>query len=191
MKREWKTTTAEALLGLLSAKPMSGYELKRFIDSSIGDFWTESFGQIYPILKRLEQEGLLRGREGERSGSTVYSLTDAGRDRLRAWLGVAPTPQVMRNELLLKLFFGNLGPVAGSRRHVEEFRKRTESDRRRYAEIERSIKGGFAGHPALPYWLISLNYGRIEAEALLHWAEETLAMLDGLAAKAYPTEELA
>ena len=48
-----RTTTAEALLGMLSLGPMSGYEIRQPIEESIGNFWRESFGQIYPTLKRL------------------------------------------------------------------------------------------------------------------------------------------
>ena len=98
------TTTAEALLGMLSLCPMSGYELRKLIGESIGNFWAESYGQIYPTLKRLEKAELVRSAEGERAGSKVYSLTEAGSARLREWLGVAPKRQVPRSDLLLKLF---------------------------------------------------------------------------------------
>jgi len=180
MNDSTKTTTAEALLGMLSVGAKSGYELKGFIHQSIGYFWNESFGQIYPTLKRLEKDGLVVATEGERSGSKVYALTEAGRERLRAWLGMMPRAQVMRNEMLLKLFFGSQVAAATMRSHVAQYRDQRFAEVQTYSGIRARIQSRFAGHPALPYWLITLNWGQIEAEALLRWSEETLVTLDAM-----------
>jgi len=178
---EMKTTTAEALLGMLSLCSMSGYELRQMIESSIGNFWSESYGQIYPTLKRLEQDGLVSVAEGERAGSKVYSLTDGGHARLREWLGVMPRPQVERNELLLKLFFGNLQPVGQAREQVAERRRLEVADLARYDGIEREISQKHASNPALPFWLMTVRYGMAQTKALIGWCDETLAVLDGMA----------
>ncbi|MYF92724.1 MAG: PadR family transcriptional regulator, partial [Gemmatimonadetes bacterium] len=47
-----------AIMGMLSIRPMSGYDMKKLIAQSISYFWNESFGQIYPTLKKLVEEGL-------------------------------------------------------------------------------------------------------------------------------------
>ena len=52
-------STPNALLGLLSLGPMSGYDIRQLIPRSIGYFWNESYGQIYPGLKRLAAAGLV------------------------------------------------------------------------------------------------------------------------------------
>ncbi len=73
MKRESKTQYA--LLGILSQCEMNGYEIRKYIETTISFFWNESFGQIYPTLKRLEEEGLIREFEKkEDSGKTKKSL---------------------------------------------------------------------------------------------------------------------
>jgi DNA-binding PadR family transcriptional regulator len=56
MPRENKTKFA--VLGLLAYAPLSGYDIRRIYAQSLGNFWSESYGAIYPILKRLEEEGL-------------------------------------------------------------------------------------------------------------------------------------
>ena len=99
----------EVLLGLLSVAPMSGYDLGQAIRASVGFFWNESYGQIYPNLKRLAAEGFVTAKTERQKGKPdrrVYSITKKGRERLAAWLAVAPQPEIPRNELLLKLFFG-------------------------------------------------------------------------------------
>src|ERR1035441_9620557 len=53
-----RNRTAYVLLGLLSIEPnQSGYDLRKAIESSVGYFWGESYGQIYPTLKRLAAGG--------------------------------------------------------------------------------------------------------------------------------------
>ena len=49
-----------ALLGILSLCPGSGYDIKKMVESSIGYFWSESYGRIYPLLEQLMKEGLIR-----------------------------------------------------------------------------------------------------------------------------------
>ncbi|MGH9601902.1 MAG: PadR family transcriptional regulator, partial [Terriglobales bacterium] len=51
--RSTTNTTRFALLGLLSLGPQSGYDLKKRMEQSIAHFWSESYGQIYPTLRRL------------------------------------------------------------------------------------------------------------------------------------------
>ena len=182
------TTTAEALLGMLSLRPMSGYELRQTIEGSIGNFWSESFGQIYPTLKKLEQDDLVSVEEGERAGSKVYSLTKAGSEHLRQWLTVMPQPQVARNELLLKLFFGNLQPVEQARAQVEDWNRREIADLARYESILRTLQREHSGSPGLPFWLMTVRYGMAQTRALIGWCEETMAVLDGMAEQAAPRQ---
>ena len=53
-----KKKTRFALLGLLSWKPMSGYDIKKIVDIGLSHFWNENYGQIYPSLDALVKEGL-------------------------------------------------------------------------------------------------------------------------------------
>ena len=61
--------TPNALLGLLSLGPMSGYDIRQLIPQSIGHFWSESYGQIYPGLKRLAAAGLVEKKTERKKGS--------------------------------------------------------------------------------------------------------------------------
>lgn len=208
-----------ALLGLLNLGPMSGYDLKQLIGWSIGHFWREGYGQIYPTLKDLEAEGLVRREEraelvgcdtgggeagesvgadgarvgiaagasaggrsgkrrrvqrGERPDRKVYALTDAGRERVREWLGQPAAEDVPRNETLLKLFFGGLVPGAVSLEHVAEERRRQQASLREYARIEQKLKSESGNDPQLRFWLMTLSYGRHVSQGVVDWADEVL-----------------
>ena len=102
--------TARVILGLLAWQPRTGYEIKQVTDQSTRFFWGASYGQIYPELRRLEAAGLVASREEPRGRvpRRVFSLTQAGREALDAWLEEPEEAYEVRDEGLLKLFFGDL-----------------------------------------------------------------------------------
>ena len=111
----------------------------------------------------------------------VYSLTDKGREELRAWLrSPVELRTVPRNELLLKVFFGAQVAPAAIRDHVEAFRSEVELERAEYAGIVRTLRNTHANNPQLPYWLMTVNMGRHEVNAKLAWCRETLVELKDL-----------
>jgi PadR family transcriptional regulator AphA len=107
------TAITPVVLGLLSKRPLSGYDIKAIVDRSTRFFWAASYGQIYPELRRLEADGLIEGKDtptGERR-RRVYELTPDGRKALVEWL-LGPTVTIeLRDESLLRLFFGDALPT--------------------------------------------------------------------------------
>ena len=96
-----------------------------------------------------------------------------------------PQPRKPRNELLLKVFFGGQSDVETVRAHVLETRARSAADLERYIALEPQLKERQCNNPGLPYYLMALNYGCIEARAILAWADETLASLDLIASSGH------
>lgn len=178
------SSSREVLLGLLTVEPMSGYDLGQSIRASIGYFWNESYGQIYPNLKKLAAAGLVTAKTEKQKGKPdrrVYSITHSGRARLEKWLAVEPQPEVPRNELLLKLFFGTqAGPetVIG---YVERMAKAERTFLERFRQIERELLSQMRRYPDVPYWRMAARFGQLELEAHLRWAEETLTALRKMA----------
>ncbi|OYO22006.1 PadR family transcriptional regulator [Enemella dayhoffiae] len=79
-----------AVLGVLAAREMTGYELSRFFDSSAGWLWSAGHSQIYPLLGKLVDEGLVTGSEGVRGEHlrrVSYRITEAGENELQRWVG--------------------------------------------------------------------------------------------------------
>jgi DNA-binding PadR family transcriptional regulator len=179
--------TPNALLGLLSLRPMSGYDIRQLIPESIGHFWSESYGQIYPGLKRLAAAGLVSKKTERKKGSpdrNVYSLTEDGREQLRRWLNLPVAEVVPRNELLLKLFFGwHVSPDV-SREHVQAYLDLHGEKLQAYGAIAKALRRDEADDPQLPFWLMTLSLGRHHSAATVKWCRETLAELDVLERKA-------
>jgi DNA-binding PadR family transcriptional regulator len=176
----------EVLLGLLTVEPMSGYDLRQMIRGTVGHFWNESYGQIYPNLKTLKSKGLVISRTERQAGKPdrrIYSITAKGCEQLRQWLAVPPQPEIPRNELLLKLFFGEQVHPQILIEYVEHMAKQCRAilellETKERDEIDRNQR-----YPAAPYWRMAVHYGQMELRSHLSWAEETLTELHRFANK--------
>ena len=172
------TTTEAALLGLLRKGPMSGYDLRKDVERSVGYFWAPAKTQIYATLPRLVESGHATQRkvvQSARPDKTIYELTEAGREALREWVEEAPLDAGhARNLILLKLYFGEGADVDKLLRQVAERREQAERLRADLEELDASGSGGS------PFEAITRRWGLIYANALLSWAleaERTLTRL--------------
>lgn len=169
-----------AILGMLTFGPMTGYELKQRIEQSIGHFWQESFGQLYPALARLEERGLISSRQIADGGRErrVYTISARGRAELRSWLAKPAPRHVERNELLLKLFFGSEIDVATSIAQVRRSREDAAQRLLALREVGATIAQDLAGQPGQDYYWAALRSGELGLEAHLRWCDEVLARLE-------------
>ena len=180
-------STPYAVLGMLSLAPMSGYDIRKEAETSIGYFWSESFGQIYPALRDLGARGLIRRRAGRRGGNRerhVYEITERGREALAAWRAEPPRDPPLRSELLLKLFFGGHGPPVHEIEWIDRQLSRELQALDEFGRIRELIMKEQRDHPSLPYWLMTLSYGEHRSRTLIRWCRETRRALRALAAHA-------
>lgn len=97
---------SHAILVCLTERPMSGYDLAKFFDTSIGFFWSATHPQIYRQLKKLQEQELVTSTEEVQSGKPnrfVYSITDAGKDALKEWSRQPVAPPLIKDDLLVRL----------------------------------------------------------------------------------------
>lgn len=180
-----RSRTRYAVLGALSHGPMSGYDVKSALEATVGHFWQESFGQIYPILRQLVSEGLATvdtERTPRHPERYVYSVTPQGLAELNRWLAEPVGHQQRpRHELLLKLFFGANLPPEVTLGLVERHREEVEALLGLYGEIEAELlRVPVEDAQARPFWLATLRYGQLTAQATLRWCEETAELVRGL-----------
>ena len=173
--------TELVVLGLLADGPLTGYAIKRTVDEAISHFWSESFGQLYPVLRRLREAGLVAEAGAGARGQIAYALTEAGRARFAAWFSEPIQPVPPRQELLLKLFFGPLAPPGALRAQLTSYRAAQAAA---LAGLDAMAAGIGAASPdegeGLPYWRLTASMGRHVLAALVAWADEALAELDRL-----------
>jgi len=178
------------ILGLLSHEPSSGYEIKKKVEFSISYFWDISYGQIYPTLKMMEEEGLAikEIEAGERGPSRKrYSITENGRKELLKWLH---RPEEKEYEILLKMFFGAQLLPDESIEKIREFSaKRTQE----LGELEKSktvlscIVDKDKDHL---YFLLVALFGIYSYKVQLKWSEVAIDILEEMKKDNIKTEDI-
>lgn len=172
-----ESRTGYAVLGALTLEPMSGYRLRAVLEQSVGHFWRESYGQLYPTLRRLEADGLV-ATEG-RGRARVHRLTEAGWDELRAWLARPVTGhEPTRDELLLKVFLGRHAGPGVTAAHVAARRRVLDDLLTSFERTEAEVAADPS--PDAPYWRLTVRHGIAMTRALRDWCDEALPTLEQL-----------
>ena len=176
------TPTAWAILGYLSLKSQSGYEILRAARESIAEFWGVSPGQLYPQLQNLAELGFIQAQgaaEGPRA-KQQWSLTGAGRQALQQWFAAPSEPLKIRDEALAKLFFAAKGGPAG---RDSGLLARLQAERRRIqAQLDRTLAAALPDGPLpdpqeaakLGAPELAVRYGAHAARTARHWAKDLL-----------------
>jgi PadR family transcriptional regulator, regulatory protein AphA len=185
-----------ALLGLLSAEPMSGYDLNRILDETFGYVWTAPHSQIYPTLRQMEREGLIEAdvqRTGERE-RRVYRVLDAGSDYLRRWAAEPVVYSGERDSAHLKVSMMHLLSLdeceALFRAHLNYFRQRVviwetrieaiESGRSTILRARLKTTDPVDHAKLIAFKLCSYEGSVMRAKAEIEWAERGLATVASL-----------
>ena len=105
----FRVSPENALLGILMTGPKHGYELHGYMSARMNEFWQLSMSQIYALLKRLENEGMVESKQEwqeNRPAKKIFSLTQTGKRRFLSWVQ-SPVQHVrdFRIEFMAKLFF--------------------------------------------------------------------------------------
>jgi DNA-binding PadR family transcriptional regulator len=172
------TTTLDfALLGLISQKPCSGYDLRKFFSSTPMTSYSDSPGSIYPALRRMERRGLIRGQLEAGSGRRerkLFHLTPRGRAEFRRWLLQPVThDDVVRDVDALMLRFAFMDESAGAAaalRFLKAFHRELASyipSLREYLKSNRSTMS-VSGR-------LALESGILGYETLFRWARAAIA----------------
>ena len=176
-------TSALALLGLLSIREMSGYELAAFADKSLGYFWPMHRSLVYRELPRLEDAGYVAGtavHQQRLPDKRVYRLTDAGRRRLTEWMATPgfESPRY-RNEFLVKFFFARLISPEALRQLLVEYREALELD---LTDLHATVRK-LDDNPDGLFGQLAARHGVHTRQAMLAWISEVEDVLDrGIAA---------
>jgi DNA-binding PadR family transcriptional regulator len=131
------------VLGFILLRPMTGYEVKTMMDSTVGHFYRPSFGGIYPSLKKLEREGCVAVEEstGGRKIRKTYRPLPAGRKVFRAWLKKPPDVTKGPGHILAKIFFLGLGGRGAARSLAGEVRRSARERRDWLKRAAEEIRG--------------------------------------------------
>jgi len=158
-----------ALLGLLAVQPASGYDLKRAINRSTYFIWNATGPQIYNTLHTLREEGYLTSEALAQKGKPdkqIHTITASGRAALKEFMSEPIRSAVTRDEVLLRIFFGNFASKKTINRELEAYLERIREERKFMEATKARIDAHPGGkHEARRFQLLSLQIkvGQIRA----------------------------
>ncbi|AOX45899.1 PadR family transcriptional regulator [Microbacterium sp. BH-3-3-3] len=186
-----------ALLALLTAQPMTGYDLAKAFHVSVGHVWHAPDSQIYPELKRMVADGLLVDEAvpwGPTSTKTQYSVTDDGLDAFRAWMNEPIEYARERDPAHLRAAYFEWADPDAARRHLKghiaqyevrrvQWQAQLDSIRRRsHPILARRLETDTDHDPeAVVAFKVFTYEGFLDrAEGEIAWARRGLELLDRL-----------
>ena len=169
-----------AILGLLYAQPMSGYDLRKvFASTAMGSF-SDSPGAIYPALARLEAQGRVRGAVKESAGlrqRKVYKLTAKGVAALKGWLKRPITrDDVVRHDEDVMLRFAFMDGVLGPDETVKFLRGLEREIAAYLPTLEQFLEAHASEMPQSGR--LALECGMEEYATRLRWARSSAALYE-------------
>ena len=179
MARE-RTTTSYAILGLLTVRDWTTYELAKQVRRSLNWFWPRAERKLYDEPKRLVADGLATA-SAEATGKRprpVYDITGPGRDELRRWLDAPSAPRTSEFEAMIKVFFADAGTIDQLRTTLRRINEEASERIERLGELTATV----AVEPTFPERLhLNALCVRLQLEQELGvlrwaaWAEEQVA----------------
>jgi DNA-binding PadR family transcriptional regulator len=171
------TTTEFAVLTVLTVETqwhaLSGYDLLKIVERSVGYIWRPTKSRLYAVLPRLVERGLAtrRSAPGEKGPERqLYRVTKKGEQVARAWLEeLTPGDSDL---FYLKVFYGGL---QGREALIEHYRQHRKERLAMLHEL-RGIQNDRRGHDYFHFFLLKLGIERAEHD--VRWAEETLKELE-------------
>ena len=171
------------LMGLLSKKPMTCYDLDKEFNASLGYFWSAQYSQIYAELDKMEKKGWLASQrvvQEDKPNKRVYSLTAEGKTEFIDWLSTSEddlkTSFSIKSGFLMRLFFaGNT-----SKAQVLDMMRALQKlcyDRRIVFE---TIKQSIIDDGDDDYVKLATLYGEMANETRLAWVEKAIAHIENM-----------
>lgn len=154
-----------AILGFLNYRPYSGYDLKKFFDTSVRHFWPADQSQIYKTLTRMSEKGWVKIKvipQEARPDRKEYSITKTGRDELRKWLTTPLPPEENRSADMIQVFFAAQLSDEDILGMFERVAMLMRAGLEQYAQVSRNIED-YSEYTNSPreffFWMLTLDVG--------------------------------
>ena len=165
----------DIILGILSKKERSGYEINDILQNQLSYFYDGTYGMIYPTLRKLEKDGKITKEvviQDGRPNKNIYAITESGKKELASYLQSDVNDEIFKSDFLMRLFFGNsLNDDDLEQLIREEIERKEEKIKRLSENLEIWKKKG----ELTPTQEITIKYGLAQYKSTNKVLEEELA----------------
>ena len=174
------------LLGLLSYENMTGYELNKTFEQSLGFFWQAQMSQIYRELKVMEKCGWVTSSvvvQSEKPNKRIYEISPSGLDEFKKWLKDEPLSSRFnnRNTLIMRVFFSGSNDIDTNIKLLYEYKEDCENTLKDLEKadgiIEYNKKQKSAQRESF-YWSAAAEFGKMHIAMSLDWADKIIDKLE-------------
>lgn len=174
------------LLGLLNYGNMTGYELNKTFEESLGFFWQAQMSQIYRELKSMEKCGWVTSSvvvQNDKPNKRIYEISPSGKDEFKKWLKDEPLSSRFnnRNTLIMKMFFSGGNDIDTNIKMLCEYKADCESTLKDLEKadgiIERNKKQ-LATQGESFYWSAAAEFGKMHIAMSMDWADKIIDKLE-------------
>ena len=174
---------SHTILGFLSIKPMTGYDLKKVFDQSVRHFWPANQSQIYRTLAELRSEGFVEQEVIEREDRLdmkLYNITHTGSQELNRWLSTPLPEQDYREAFLIQIYFGGKLTDTDVITLIKHEIKNLEGANEQYTGMLELYRGKMQQNPTreLFFSVIPLEYGLTSNQSALDWLNKVLDRIE-------------
>ena len=174
-------TTEYVILGILSNKPRTGYDIHKLVKTRMGSFWDISYSQIYPTLRMLEKEGLVTKRvevNEREQNRKVYSITKEGISKLQRWLTESAKPPTFKFEALLKIAFGDQASKDQLIKHIEELKAMNTEQLENILSVKKEMKADLKESERAFFEQLTFSLGENLLRAANEWADTATKLIE-------------
>jgi DNA-binding PadR family transcriptional regulator len=180
-ERGLEMSLAYAILAVLTDQESSGYDLAKYFEASVGNFWAATHQQIYRELSQLETKGWIKSQvveQEDRPNKKLFALTPLGKSSMVEWMVQPSKPSKHKEEILVKLFAGQLIEPTVLIAELQRVQKAHQQQLQEYQLIAQQ----FFQHPStLPYaakcQYLTLRQGICHETNWIDWCAEAIACL--------------
>lgn len=164
----------DVILGILSEKPHSGYEIKRHFEEYFSFFFDASFGTIYPTLSKMEGLELITKESVRQEGKpdkNVYTITAAGTEQFQAYMQTPAEKDVLRSDFLMHTYFGNM---VDEDTMQAQLRQGMEMKQQLYDDLENKLHQLKGEGKLTPYQILCMELGLVQYDAFIRKIQSVL-----------------
>lgn len=175
------------LLGLLNYGSMTGYELDKIFNDSLGFFWQGKTSQIYRELNAMEKCAWLSSEhvvQDDKPNKKIYTITDSGKSELLTWLSdkrIVEDYTKIRSSFLMRIFFAGETNEQSTVSFIQQFRGTHLTKLEKMRDVPQNVAdyGSLVGDETKSrYWQLTALFGKHYYKACIEWANEALAILE-------------
>lgn len=174
------------ILGLLTYKSMTGYELMKSFNESLSFFWNAQTSQIYRELDTIEKKGWVISKiipQDDKPNKKEFTLTAAGKEELSKWLDKHSPEKSMtiRDDMTMRVLFSAKSNKLGLVKELIEYHSKNEEYFKSLKEIENQLSADTNAPKTAQdklYWSMAIKRGQINSQANMMWVEQCLKIIE-------------